>query len=385
MGAVTITEALCSCSSLWLNTSIWRRPRKPSLQGTGPFRRPLQCWVAFNYKELIWDELNSSWRITALPLQVYAKSWKPLSRIPLPSPGLTQNDKLFLSGALEHIVYQWYHAAQVCGGKHTHTHTREMLHCAASSAFGNLSAKSQAPKSLDWFSVTSTFFLWFVTNACACLLCESIWSPPPACSQGQTAVSLHSDTWVIQGQSLNGAAEAWVLWLVHWIHAWRPETQKTECTSGLQHYCSFTRKALTALNVPLLKNFPRSVTRWLKRDLQIQIVTMSCERRIISNQQTPWLWQVWSQEGLPRADPGGEACHQFEPLSRPSSLLWCSPLGLHSCTKDVKKKAFMFNNIAVTTIGECPKQTWNHCKISLGKFHDSHVAVDHAKISLRRS
>lgn len=55
-------------------------------------------------------------------------------------------------------------------------------------------------------------------------------SSPPACSQGQTAVSLHCDTWVIQGQSLNGAAKARVLWLVHGIHAWGTEKQKTECT-----------------------------------------------------------------------------------------------------------------------------------------------------------
>lgn len=48
---------------------------------------------------------------------------------------------------------------------------------------------------------------------------------PPACTQGQTAVSLHCDTWVIQSQSLNGTAKAWVLRLVHWIHAWGPENK----------------------------------------------------------------------------------------------------------------------------------------------------------------
>lgn len=36
-------------------------------------------------------------------------------------------------------------------------------------------------------------------------------SSPPACSQGQTAVSLHCDTRVVQGQPLNGATKARVL------------------------------------------------------------------------------------------------------------------------------------------------------------------------------
>lgn len=49
---------------------------------------------------------------------------------------------------------------------------------------------------------------------------------PPACSQGQTAVSLHRDTRVIQGQSLNGTAKARVFWLVHRIHAWGTEKRK---------------------------------------------------------------------------------------------------------------------------------------------------------------
>lgn len=31
VGAVTMTEALYSCSKRWLNTSICSRPRKPSL------------------------------------------------------------------------------------------------------------------------------------------------------------------------------------------------------------------------------------------------------------------------------------------------------------------------------------------------------------------
>ncbi len=58
-------------------------------------------------------------------------------------------------------------------------------------------------------------------------------SSPPACSQGQTAVSLHRDTWVIQGQPLDGTAKARVLRLVHRIHAWGTDKQKTECTSQL--------------------------------------------------------------------------------------------------------------------------------------------------------
>lgn len=72
-------------------------------------------------------------------------------------------------------------------------------------------------------------------------------SSPPACSQGQTAVSLHCDTWVIQGQPLNGAAETRVLRLVHWIHAWGTEKQSEECTSGLRQDSLFRKHLLYSL------------------------------------------------------------------------------------------------------------------------------------------
>lgn len=89
-------------------------------------------------------------------------------------------------------------------------------------------------------------------------------SSPPACSQGQTAVSLHCDTWVIQGQPLNGTAETRVLRLVHWIHAWGTEKQSEECRSGLRQDSLFRKHWLHLLYSLVKQHALKGFYVWLR-------------------------------------------------------------------------------------------------------------------------
>lgn len=171
---------------------------------------------------------------------------------------------------------------------------------------------------------------------------------PPSCPQGQTAVSLHCDTWVIQGQSFNGAAEASVFWLVHWIHAWG--TGKIESVhqqeTRLLHHSGNTKDF--HLYPVLSKYSGLSFTLLPSHSVYVEMVTLAqvlnlfyfshWNRKDTSYQQRPWLWQVWILGELRLAVPAGRVCHRSGPLSHPSSLLWCNPPDLQIYKKTNLRK-----------------------------------------------